>query len=79
MRMRTSRRKKHQGSVIEISVSHPGSGKAIAFYVFPSYEFAECAFDELRDRAQIFDLLARGGHHACALRRKRRMRYERHK
>jgi hypothetical protein len=60
---------------VSISVKHGGYGAHTAHYAFPDFEFAECAFDELRAAARRYTELAAKGRHACSERRRRKVNH----
>ena len=57
---------KPKPGTISISIKHRGGGRHTAHYVFPDFEFTECAFDELRMAARRYTELAAKGRHACS-------------
>jgi hypothetical protein len=66
MNKRVSKTHKPNPGTISISIKHQNGGRMTAHYVFPDFEFSECAFDELREHAHRFSKLASIGRHACS-------------
>ena len=59
---------------ISISIKHRGKGTTTAHYVFPDFEFTECAWDELREAARWYTELAERDRLACSDRKLAQLR-----
>jgi len=65
---------KPKPGTISLSIRHRGGGKTTARYVFPDFEFTECAWDELREAARWYAELAARDRHACSDRKLAQLR-----